>query len=568
MLSMKTNVVSRNRILNRHFLWLLGLLFANPSLLAQKGTIDRSVITTFGGAKKSIDLKISDRKFEELPNFKIESPSVILKLENRNWPLDSMPKFTEPEALKLQINGSKLAIITIKNTNIAKFGIGNYGRTLFNFNTGYAPRENKFLGLYVNHDANQSGSVLNEFSGRSENEVRFSSRSFGKKVFWDSRVSYKENTSAFYGMSDIPKYYTIRDLEIINNRFLVSGNFSNSDKEGKSDYSGSTSFSFFSNQRNESEWVSQSKFQYATDFSPNLIGQIDADFILSELKQVTSLSRQFYRLKPKIQFSGARIALQVGLNIINSNDGLANKSQGSVFPQISIDYAPSDIFHLFGGVGGDVQFNSLSNFSAELPWLGAKNVIKNTSQIGNLFGGIKGTTEKYVDFELKYSYSEFADLPFFINSASQNGAFEVIYVGDEKKVKVVNLTGHFNFKMTEGITTGIKFDAATYNNMILEKPFHRPNLIASWTNSIRLSNKLLLSPDVYIIRGLFARDVKTQKAVALEDIMDLNVKLHYQMNPNTSFHIQGNNLTGKAYQRYLNYSVQGLNFNAGFGYSF
>ena len=565
---MKTNMVSSNRILNRHFLWLLGFLVASPSLLAQKGTIDRSVITTFGGAKKSIDLKISDRKFEELPNFKIESPSVILKLENRNWPLDSMPKFTEPEALKLQINGSKLAIITIKNTNIAKFGIGNYGRTLFNFNTGYAPRENKFLGLYVNHDANQSGSVLNEFSGRSENEVRFSSRSFGKKVFWDSRVSYKENTSAFYGMSDIPKYYTIRDLEIINNRFLVSGNFSNSDKEGKSDYSGSTSFSFFSNQRNESEWVSQSKFQYATDFSPNLIGQIDADFILSELKQETSLSRQFYRLKPKIQFSGARIALQVGLNIINSNDGLANKSQGSVFPQISIDYAPSDIFHLFGGVGGDVQFNSLSNFSAELPWLGAKNVIKNTSQIGNLFGGIKGTTEKYVDFELKYSYSEFADLPFFINSASQNGAFEVIYVGDEKKVKVVNLTGHFNFKMTEGITTGIKFDAATYNNMILEKPFHRPNLIASWTNSIRLSNKLLLSPDVYIIRGLFARDVKTQKAVALEDIMDLNVKLHYQMNPNTSFHIQGNNLTGKAYQRYLNYSVQGLNFNAGFGYSF
>ena len=54
-------------------------------------------------------------------------------------------------------------------------------------------------------------------------------------------------------------------------------------------------------------------------------------------------------------------------------------------------------------------------------------------------------------------------------------------MGDEKKVKVVNLTGHFNFKMTEGITTGIKFDAATYNNMILEKPFHRPNLIASWS---------------------------------------------------------------------------------------
>lgn len=561
------HVYKGNGVLLRHFLFLVGL-FASTTSWAQKGTIDRSVITTFGGAKKSIDLKVSDRKYEELPSFKIESPSVVLKMESRDWPLDSLPKFTEPEALKLQVNGSKLAIISVKNTNIAKFGIGNYGRTLFNFDTGYAPSENKFLGLYVNHDANQTGSVLNEYSGRSENEVRFSSRSFGKKVFWDSRVYYKENSTAFYGMQEIPKYYTIRDIEVVNNRFLVSGNFSNSDKEGKSDYSGTSSFHFFSNQKNESEWVSQSNFQYSTDFSPNLIGQIDADFILSELKQGTSLSRQFYRLKPKIQFSGARIALQVGLNIINSSDGIATKSQGSVFPQISIDYAPSDIFHLFGGVDGDVQFNSLSNFTTELPWLGAKTLVKNTSQVGNLFGGIKGTTEKYVDFELKYAYSEYADLPFFVNSTTQNGAFELIYVGDEKKVKVVNLTGHFNFKMAEGITTGIKFDATTYDNLVIEKPFHRPNLLASWTNSIRLSNKLLLSPDVYIIKGLYARDLKTQKAVVLEDIMDLNIKLHYQLNPNTSFHIQGNNLTGKAYQRYMNYAVQGLNFNAGFGYSF
>jgi hypothetical protein len=543
-------------------------MFNGMSILAQKGTIDRSVITTFGGAKKTIDLKVSDRRYDELPSFKIESSPFSLKMEQRDWPSDSLPKFTEPEALKLQINGSKLAILTVKNSNIAKFGVGNYGRTLFNFNTGYAPKENKFLGLYVNHDANQSGAVLNEFSGRSENEVRFSSRSFGKKVFWDSRVSYKENTSAFYGMADIPKYYTIRDIQLVNNRFLVSGNFSNSDKEGKSDYSGTSSYSFFTNQRKETEWLSQSKFQYSTNFTPNLIGQLDADFILSELQQASSVSRQFYRLKPNIQFSGARIALQVGLNIINSSDGAATKSQGSVFPQILIDYAPSDIFHLFGGLGGDVQFNSLANFSGDLPWLMANIKILNTNQVGNLYGGIKGTTEKYVDFELKYSYSEFSDLPFFVNSSLQNGAFDVLYMGDEKKVKVVNLTGHFNFKMAEGISTGIKFDAASYDNLPVEKAFHRPNFIASWTNSIRLSNKLLLSPDVYVIKGLFARDIKTQKAIALEDILDLNVKLHYQLNPNTSFHVQGNNLTGKSYQRYLNYAVQGLNFNAGFGYSF
>jgi len=113
MLSMNTTLVKGNKIILTHFLWLVGLL-VTPALMAQKGTIDRSVITTFGGAKKAIDLKVSDRKFEELPSFKIESPSVILKMDSRDWPLDSLAKFTEPEALKLQVNGSKLAIITIK----------------------------------------------------------------------------------------------------------------------------------------------------------------------------------------------------------------------------------------------------------------------------------------------------------------------------------------------------------------------------------------------------------------------------------------------------------------------
>ena len=56
-------VYKGNGILLRHFLCLVGLL-ASTSLWAQKGTIDRSVITTFGGAKKSIDLKVSDRKYE------------------------------------------------------------------------------------------------------------------------------------------------------------------------------------------------------------------------------------------------------------------------------------------------------------------------------------------------------------------------------------------------------------------------------------------------------------------------------------------------------------------------
>ena len=96
---MNTPLVKGNKIFLTHFLWLVGML-ATPTLLAQKGTIDRSVITTFGGAKKTIDLKVSDRKFEELPSFKIESPSVILK----------MKAFTVPVLIIKRINSVLVSI--------------------------------------------------------------------------------------------------------------------------------------------------------------------------------------------------------------------------------------------------------------------------------------------------------------------------------------------------------------------------------------------------------------------------------------------------------------------------
>lgn len=51
-------------------------------------------------------------------------------------------------------------------------------------------------------------------------------------------------------------------------------------------------------------------------------------------------------------------------------------------------------------------------------------------------------------------------------------------------------------------------------------------------------------------------------------VIDLSLRADYRITPQFSVFAMGNNLTGRRYQRYLNYQSQGLNVIGGLSYSF
>ena len=545
------------------------LLLAPWVLFGQKeATIDKSVVTVFGGVKQTVPLRLTERKFFPMKAVRLPLESFELNFEEQGaWPLQKLPQLNLV-AIDMRDGDEKNSAYGYKFSNALKIGAGNYGRTLLNFNVGYAPKANSFLGIYLNHDSNLTGPIAEEMSGRSENQVKVLSRYFGEKILWDSQVNYQRTLAHYYGLSEIPKYFIPKDLELNNERFSFYGRFSNAQKEAKSDYSLSTDVNFFRNLRNETELVTSSQFNYSKNYSSSMKGNFVADYILSEYTAPKSITRSLYRLKPSVVFKSSRVAFTAGLNIIQSKEGNA-QAVNSIFPNINLDVGSTDFFHFFAGFDGDVEFNSLNSFAKENIWLAPSIELRNSDKLGHIYIGIKGSEDQKLDFEFRYSYSEYANLPFFMNTIKDISQFEMQYLGGLKKVEVTNLGGHFNYHLGPHVTSGIKFDYVEYQQLqSFDKAFHKPNLTLSWTNTWHLTDFMIISPDIYYIQGLYALNPKSGKTVALDNILDVNLKLNFSIKKNINFSIQGNNLTGKSYQRYLQYAVQGLNYNAALGYSF
>jgi hypothetical protein len=196
--------------------------------------------------------------------------------------------------------------------------------------------------------------------------------------------------------------------------------------------------------------------------------------------------------------------------------------------------------------------------------------LQNTTQSSNIYGGIKGSNERNLDFELKFGYSEYNNLAMLVSTAADSTRFNVIYSNTDvtKTAKVFNMSGQVNYQTFDKVLSILKYDFNTYQDLTVDKAFHRPMMNLSFTNSITFKDKIIVSPDLFYISGLYGFQSSTGKSIQMDDIIDLNLKVNYLITKKFNISVSANNLLGKNFQRYLNYPSQGLNYTVGVAYSF
>jgi hypothetical protein len=488
------------------------------------------------------------------------------------WPTDSLPSIQAPVAQDMRSRDTAKVAFGEKYNNVFQLGAGNYGHTLLNFNASYTPKENKFIGVYLNHDANALGPVQTTFSARSENQARLVSRYLGAVNFWEGSVSASQQINHLYGLTEIPSYLKAADIRVNYTYLSAIGKIVSARKNAHSDYKLTLDAGLLQNPQGLSELIAKSHLYYSKDLTEKVKMRLDADYIHGEYVSALGndpLLRSFYRINPTFAYASSRIRVNAGILVATEQEGENGLAKTSIFPQFEMDFGASDFIHLFGGIGGDVQFNSLKQFLAENPWMAIPNSFKNTNQVGNLYGGIKGVGNKNIDFEIKYNYGEYADLPLYVNSPTDISKFDVLYIGGIQKIQVANLVGQVNVHVSNAFTSSLKVDQVTYSllNTVFQAS-HKPGLTVSWTNTWKLSNKLFISPDVYYLKDLYALNPAQNQLIQLEDIVDLNFKINYFVKRNLNLGLSGNNLLGKTYQRFNQYKNQGRQVNLTLAYSF
>ena len=552
------------------FIGLIGLLNLT---YAQESRIDRSTITIPNSTRAVMNLKVTDRAYLPMKTFgQSVSTPLVVKLKESAWAIDSLPKIEAPAPQEMRSDENNKTAYGEKFKNAILFGIGNYGHTLFDFNVSQSAKENKFLGLYLHHDANQFGPVMADYSARSQNLARLESRSLGRVNYWESTLEYKMFSNYYYGLAEIPSYVKASDLLASYTQMSAKGKLSSAKKSVTSDYELSIQADQLTNPQELNERIIQGHGMYAHAMSEKLRFKLVGDYIYSEFIPNATLqkwNRNLYRLNPHLAYKSSRVSLNAGFMFVTeSDDPLVEKT--SVFPMLQMDFGASDYIHLFGGVGGDVQFNSFQSYLKQNPWMRVPSQLKNTNQVGHVYGGIKGIGgNKVVDFEAQYDYAEYSDLPFFVNAVTAPNKFDVQYRGGLEKIQVTTISGNLNLNFTSQFTSSFKFNHVIYE--LLGVKFNAPHVPAtslSWINSWRISPKIMIAPDVYWMKSLYALEPVKNQLIQMDDILDVNLKINYFIKRNLNIGLSGNNLLGKNYQKYYQYKVQGLNATLSLAYSF
>lgn len=458
-----------------------------------------------------------------------------------------------------------------KFKNILKLGAGNYGHTYFNGHLGFQPNENQFRGIYINHDYNRKGPDNSTYSGRGENEVKLYSKTFTDKYLLNGHINYRNQVANFYGQ-EIPKLLNKDLINISYDQFTYFGSISNAKLDSKFDYKASSGLNFISSSKLDKEWVWDSKIQTIMKLNDNISAQFNGDMIISEYTSDINNRRQLYRVRPSFMYQDEKVMVQAGLNVVNEKDQEKGLNSTYWLPIVKLDYKIVPALHWFAGLGGDTYFYSYQQNVQNIAWLDRRINLLNTQETTNLYTGFKGSNEKSIDYEFKFAYSEFGNLGFYVaNNPADVSKYSISYEGSNgnKKVQVFQLSGQFNFQTSDRLLSVFKFDYNQYQSLTsLPRPFHRPALNMSFTNSITFKDRIIISPDIYYVNGLYGWNPVSRSEVKMDPILDLNLKVNYLITKKFNAIVSINNILDKKYQRFLNYQVMGLNYTVAIAYSF
>ena len=450
-----------------------------------------------------------------------------------------------------------------KAKNSIKIGAGNYGHTLLNGHFGYNPTEKESRGIYINHDANSNGPTDNAFSSRSENEVKIYSQSLWSKALLKGALDYRRMATNFYGKESFPVNIPEDAYAVHYDQLNFNGDIYSATEGKKFSYQAGTEFSSLSGNLAPKEWLFKNYVRSSYAISSGLALRINGEAILSNFTSNTSANRQFFRLQPSISYNVLpRLNLVAGLNAVQDDEL-------RLYPNVQVRFRANDFIRLFAGLEGNTQFNSYHSSLQINPWLTQAVTLQNTQQKWMVSGGLMGSNERNVSYELKASYGEYTKMAFFTSSAADLSQFDITYSNADAAISVLDLQANVKMSITDKIQSDLNVQYTNYANLgNLLYAYHRPNIQIALKNTIKVLPKFNVLPELYYLGGLYGFNPRTQKASTLDNILDINVKGEYAITEKFTASLSANNILGKNYQRYLFYPTQGFNFTATLAYSF
>lgn len=445
-----------------------------------------------------------------------------------------------------------------------RLAAGNYRNITgeYHFNSTRS-RKNHYSG-YVKHN---SGSGPLEHSGVGLKEVSLT----GKRIF--NRNSLQANLE---GSHNIYHYYgdglgdIVDDNDSIQQRYNKFGGDvtwrSINDHNRIWKYRLNTGYNFFSNDDDVTNHHLGTEGEIALDLDRidlRLSGSHHWDAYSQESEDIaidTSMDNHLIKLKPHATLNSEVMDLRLGLNL--ARDQVGEESEFYLHPDFFFSYGiAGDFLHLYTGLTGQVKHHSHASHAEENPFFSRNFTnIRNTNEQFEIFGGAKGTFTNQTGFDLRVSYHNIEDKPFFrsIGTPLCQSQFDPVY--DDGTTVLLKVDADLEYDLRERIQVFFGGTFQNYNLSSLDHAYHEPTLEGSLRGRFDITDELTVELETIAMDERYGTSGDEGE---FDGFIDLNAGASYEISSHFSAFAEANNLLNNNYEIWHNYPVRGFHFQLG-----
>lgn len=272
--------------------------------------------------------------------------------------------------------------------------------------------------------------------------------------------------------------------------------------------------------------------------------------------------------------------LELGAGVFYSGDTENSGNKFYLYPKVNASYKlVGDLMIFYTGVDGGLKQNSYADFVTENPFLSPTLNMRPSSTQYNVFAGLKGKLANNVNYNLTGSYLNEKDKALFkANDYTEvitnedyafGNSFGVVY----EDIRTLRFYAELKADFSQNVTFGINGTFNSYNTDNVVEAWNLPTMKLSSTLDVNITKQWYAGLNVFYVGERKDMQANTSLGanyapITLKSYFDANAHVGYKFSDRLTFFLKANNIGNQAYQKWLNYPVQGFQILGGANYKF
>ncbi len=279
-------------------------------------------------------------------------------------------------------------------------------------------------------------------------------------------------------------------------------------------------------------------------------------------------------LLPSVRTVGRKYFVRAGVGLYLDALG---ETTFHFFPQAYAHYALFDnILVPYVGLDGERRRNSFRSLTRENPWLNPAPRLRNTSELFDFYGGLRGSFANNLGFDVRASFSSFDNMALYLNTPNPPFGDRMEAVYDE--VEVTNFSGELTYSRSTDLRLSARMDVYKYTTKVQDEPWNLPPYKLTFAARYSMRDKLVLKAEALFLArrpAYRAPEASTDSSVVavstrtdLDGFLDLYIGAEYRYTRRLSLFLDMSNITASKYERWYRHPVQRGLIMLGATYSF